>query len=91
MKEEYELTLDQNDLVLSMESPIDIDSVVRITKRVKYDDGYDLVTRDGEMQYRQDSKRAKIRIDIGGRPAWIDVSDSFAQEFEQKIEKVPEF
>lgn len=90
MEEKYELDLRKGDLFLTMEKPLNVDGSIRIRQHVKTSDGYELVTRDGELQYLNKQNPMLIG-DLGGRPFRISMSDDFAEEFEEKVERTQEF
>jgi len=83
MEEKYSLNLERGDLYLDMEEPLKVDGNIRIRQHVKTNDGYELVTRDGELRYLNKSEPMLVGR-LGGRPFRISMSEEFAEEFEKK-------
>lgn len=90
MEEKYSLNLERGDLYLEMEKPLNVDGSIRIMQHVKTNNGYELVTRDGELQYLNKDDPTLVGR-LGGRPFQISMSEGFAEEFERKVEQTQEF
>jgi hypothetical protein len=91
MEEDYNIRDGLKGVYLEMNKPVDIDGSILVTKHVKTNDGYELVTRDGEMQYISQDDGCQLVGHLADRPFRLTLSESFADEFEKKVEETREY
>lgn len=90
-EEKYEIRKSTRGVYLDMDAPVDLDGQILITSHVKTNNGYELVTRDDEMQYISQSNGCQLVGHLADRPFRLTLSQKFADEFETKVEETPEY
>lgn len=80
---------DENEVYLEFSGLVSTEGEIIITHCLPTDDGYELLTRRGEIQYMRDEDEVYMWAALGTDPVKIRLPDGFDEEFSEAVEELP--